>query len=553
MLHFMKKISSTVSASLLALLLVFGLLPVGLAWGDEPSAPGASTAQSAEGADTTQTNSADADATGGAAGAHGASADGSTDGTNGADDAPAPDSASESLLVWAALDDDTVFSTLTQAEDAGVIVAPSNDFASYVADEIIVVYAEEEALVKEIAAVEEELANLSETDGVPTTEVLAADFEGQPLATVMLPEDVSVEDALLVAANSDSVVFAQPNFLYLPLAAPAPHIPNDPMTKSSSYNYQWAHDAVNDFQAWGFIDQKYSSSPRPVVSIGVLDTGMRLDHEDLVNATATGASGTLAWDAGRQQSLEVTANDPSITTDWYGDFNGHGTHVAGIAAAVADNNKGGAGSSYNSKVIPISLVDPDTGGLDTATIVVGINYLLGLPSSANVRVINMSLGGVEEDPFFHAAVIRANNAGILCVVAAGNINLSQGFTPGVTIYPASWPEVISVANLQQNSTRSSTSEYHATLDIAAPGTSLWSSYLSSSTSYVSMDGTSMASPLVAGIAALLFTYDPDITTAQAKQVLYDSARDRMSSDAADALGWDPYYGWGAIDAAGALA
>jgi subtilisin family serine protease len=504
----------------LALLLVFSLMPIGIVWADDDAAQATDSDLIELESDTLDTEETS--------------------------------TAEESL----SSDADLSFESLAAAEAAGAIVAPPVDAQAFVSDEIIVVYAEDAQLDEEIALIEEEIGELSATAETPTTELIEGDYQGQSMATVTLPDDVTVQDALLAAANSESVFFAQPNFIYLPLAAPSPHIPNDPYATNTN---QWWLGAVNAFDAWGYFDEKYGlpASGRPNISIGIIDSGARLNHQDLAANLALDGSGIpYAWDAYRNRQLIISAQTASLNyLNYYGDFDtddGHGTHVSGIAAAVTDNNNRGAGVSYNSRLIPVQVVN-SSGGMTTDVITRGINYLLGLPASANLRVINMSLGATRvTDSVFHATVTKAYNAGVLVVASAGNIDNYYEYAGDIT-YPAAWSEVVSVASIRSDYRRSTWSQYNNYVNIAAPGESIGSTFMSGTNAFESMSGTSMASPVVAGIAALLFSYDPSLTPAQVKQILYNTARDRMTSDPYDAVGWDKYYGYGVVDARGALA
>ncbi|MDR2106828.1 MAG: S8 family serine peptidase, partial [Coriobacteriales bacterium] len=449
------------------------------------------------------------------------------------------------------------FTTLSEAEDAGAISPVPSDPQGYVADEVLVVLAGENAEASELAAVEESVVELSETDDAAEVELLSASSDEDPLALVELPADVSVEDALLQLANDENVAFAQPNYRYTLMDdefednpsgeeqlepadndsafEPLATYTNDPYASSAN---QWWLGAVKAYDAWD--RQKVNQT----ITIAIIDTGVRLTHDDLDDNILT----SLAWDAYRKQALTLSVSQSLIPNE--GDMNGHGTHVAGIAAAETNNNLLGAGVSYNAKILPINVFYTDKGGELTATTTSvrdAFDYIISRRNEANIRVVNMSFGGsakADNDSLLHAKIQTAKNLGILSVCAAGN---SGGSVPN---YPSDYEEVIAVTNVQQDGSSvviNNTSDHNAYKDIAAPGTNIKSTYYSNDTSFASLSGTSMATPVVSGIAALLFAKNPNLTPDQVKQVLYGTATDLGNP------GRDNHYGHGLVNASAALA
>ncbi|MDB5099701.1 MAG: peptidase [Cyanobacteria bacterium RYN_339] len=191
------------------------------------------------------------------------------------------------------------------------------------------------------------------------------------------------------------------------------------------------------------------------------------------------------------------------------DDNGHGTHTAGTMAAATNNGQGVAGVAGGCKVLAVKVMD-STGSGNTSGIISGITYA----TSHGAKVINLSLGGPQASQALHTAIQQAVNAGVVVVAAAGN----DGST--TSNYPAAYPEVISVGATDKNDARATFSTYGSTLAIAAPGTSILSTYKGGL--YKSLDGTSMASPHVAGVAALVRSLHPDWTVAQVRTALVNS-------------------------------
>jgi uncharacterized repeat protein (TIGR02543 family) len=452
---------------------------------------------------------------------------------------------------------DVTFATLSEATDAGAVAGVPSDPEAYVNNEIIVVLAGENAEARELASVEESLVELSETDAAVETELLSPDLDGSSTALVELPADVSVADALLQLANDESVAFAQPNFLYTLLddegfedeltAEDAPdweplQTTNDPLANDAN---QWWLGTVKAYDAWD------AQKTNGAVTVAVIDTGVRISHNDLKNNIHP-----LAYDAYRKQLLQKSINDKLNGLDgigYGGDDNGHGTHVAGIVAAQANNGLLGAGVSYNAKILPVAVSGPGS-SITTVTVRHAYDYVIAHRQDANIRVINISLGGYGSegnDPQIHNKIKEAKSAGILTVCAAGNADTST------VCYPSDYEEVTSVVSVDKNRQHSSFSDHNEFKDIAAPGGEkpmngvagdyLLSTDNSGDGATETRYGTSMAAPVVSGIAALLFARNPGLTPDQVQQVLYNTTEDR------GVTGRDDYYGHGLVNAQAAVA
>jgi subtilisin family serine protease len=235
--------------------------------------------------------------------------------------------------------------------------------------------------------------------------------------------------------------------------------------------------------------------------VAVLDSGIDSNHPDLRD--------NIRADLGRN----FVPN--SAPTD-YIDRNGHGTHVAGTIGAVGNNSLGLAGVCWKAAIIPIKVIG-DNGAGTTTAIINGLNYAAGSPA----KVLNMSLGRPgAASPLETEAMNRVVNAGKLVIVAAGNENANNDVVPG---FPATFPSPnrISVAAVGPNGELADFSNFGATsVDIAAPGVRIWSTYLNSS--YDELDGTSMASPHVAGATALFWSYAPRLSANEVKEFLINN-------------------------------
>jgi subtilisin family serine protease len=293
-----------------------------------------------------------------------------------------------------------------------------------------------------------------------------------------------------------------PNYVYTSSLTP-----ND---ASYSVLYGLTQTKTND--AWNFTTGSAS------VVVAVIDTGVQYTHPDLAANTWTNP-GEVAGDS--------TDNDGNgYVDDVHGfdfvtgdgdplDQNGHGTHVAGTIGAVGNNSIGVVGVNHTVSIQALRVLDASGSGF-TSDIIEAVNY-----AAANgADVINMSLGGPGYSPVFEAAIRDAGTAGVLVVVAAGNESANNNVTPS---YPANYglSNMISVAATDDEDRLASFSNYgSSTVQLAAPGVSIASTYPSSSYAYLS--GTSMASPHVAGAAALIKAANPALNAASLRALILDN-------------------------------
>jgi serine protease len=253
------------------------------------------------------------------------------------------------------------------------------------------------------------------------------------------------------------------------------------------------------------------------VTVAVLDTGVDLDHPDLIARLVLG--------------YDVVNGDPLPDDD-----NGHGTLVAGIVAATPDNGRGIAGVAGAASIMPVKVLDSGGNG-DDATIASGITWAV----DNGADIVNLSLGGPGASQVLEEAVAYANAADVLVVAAAGN---TGDGTPQV---PAAIPAVVAVGATgdAQDAARFSTRGWW--VDVAAPGIAIVTTRWGLLESYSDgATGTSFATPIVSGVAALVRSHQPGLTQAQVARRLRATARDRGPH------GIDTYFGFGVIDALGAV-
>ncbi len=271
------------------------------------------------------------------------------------------------------------------------------------------------------------------------------------------------------------------------------------------------------------------------VTVAVVDTGADYAHPDLAPALLPGRNLVSAPSAGCAGG--ATAQDD----------NGHGTHVTGTIAAAGDNGRGIAGMAFGVRVLPLKVSDCKGVGYvsDTAT---GITTA----SDAGARVINLSLGSDSPSSTLQAAVDRATGRGALVVAAAGNCGVTTTRCPTANIlsYPAAYPNVLAVGATDKNDQPANFSTAGVNVAVSAPGVAILSTYPTTLPStlpgYALFSGTSMATPHVAGLAALLVSSVPSATVTQLRTAIVSTAKD------VGPPGIDTKTGSGRIDSLAAL-
>ncbi|MEB3196769.1 MAG: S8 family serine peptidase [Candidatus Sericytochromatia bacterium] len=314
-------------------------------------------------------------------------------------------------------------------------------------------------------------------------------------------------------------------------------VTNDPDTVR-----QWAHatDTANTVGAWALVPPASQAS----VVIAVLDTGLDITHDEFAPERIRGTFNGLEEEAGATDTSDVTDDD------------GHGTHVAGIAAASGGNNIGGAGVAWGAGILPVKVLGP-MGGTDTAILLGMIHAMNWRPDpddGSRVRVMNMSLGAQGEGaasvgPLYTEAVALARLAGVVVVIAAGN-----GGQPFVES-PANTPLAVAVGSTHHHLGLEGVSSFSSggtRLDLVAPGENIYSTIPGND--YDTFSGTSMAAPYVAGLVALI-TARYDAQNLRTNATFVDLVRHRLTKSAKDIgpPGRDNLSGWGRVDARRAVA
>ncbi len=316
------------------------------------------------------------------------------------------------------------------------------------------------------------------TDSEEEAEVVAAAFGGTlesygyGVAVIQLAENRTVVQAVAAAADKYMKLPAVwPNYYKYSFATY-----NDPALKDWNTNWQWQHKFVGSKTAW---ENGYTGKG---VKLGVIDTGVLNSHEEF--------GSRLVKHVNMSSSSAVAS-----TTD----VDGHGTHVSGIAAASVNNNKGGAGIAPEASLYVYGLCD-SKGGMSTAAMLRAVN----LAVTDKLDVINMSLGSTYYSADEEKVIKAAYDAGVAVFVAAGNDGAN------VHNYPASCDGACSIASLQADGTKSSFSNYNDKVQLAFPGSDIYSTSASGSSQYEYMSGTSMACPVATGVAAVILSGAADI-------------------------------------------
>ncbi len=302
---------------------------------------------------------------------------------------------------------------------------------------------------------------------------------------------------------------------------------DDAVSNDPSMSQLWGMTKIDTADAWN-ITTGATGANRVVVA--VIDTGVDYTHPDLAANIWT----NTAEIAGNG----VDDDHDGFVDDVHGynfvsnngnpmDDNGHGTHVSGTIAAVGNNSLGVSGVNWSASIMALKFMD-STGSGYLSDAIRAINYatMERTQYGVNVRVINASWGGGGFSSAMQTAIQAANDAGIMFVAAAGNSGTNND---AVAQYPANYspPNVISVAASDQNDQLASFSCYGATtVDLAAPGVSIYSTLPNNRYGYYS--GTSMATPMVSGVAALAWAYKPNASVADIRNAILQGV-DKVSS------------------------
>ncbi|WP_062263963.1 S8 family peptidase [Endozoicomonas arenosclerae] len=366
---------------------------------------------------------------------------------------------------------------------------------------------------------------------------------GRDKEIIEIGGSVNINDAQILAdslEDNPQVAFAEPDYIMQIM-----RVPND-----SRYNEQWHYfestAGSNLPAAWDI------TTGRSDVIVGVIDTGI-VYHKDIDGNVVSGhdfiSHSWIANDGGGRDQNAIDSGDAITSAGACGYSNGqpvppaptesswHGTHVSGTIAAESNNSTGVAGVAWNAKVMPLRALGR-CGGY-TSDIIDAMRWAAGLDvygmsrNTNPVKVINMSLGGFSYScpQSYQNAINEVVSAGVTVVVAAGNENTNVAYAT-----PANCSNVITVGAIDRGGDRSWYSNYGSNVDISAPGgetryygngvlsTANAGATAATQDNYEYYQGTSMATPHVAGVAALMYSINPNLTPARVEEIIKLNAR-----------------------------
>jgi subtilisin family serine protease len=345
-----------------------------------------------------------------------------------------------------------------------------------------------------------------------------------------------IQKAVEEYKSKSEVVEAQPNQVFEALAVPNDYYYNS--TSLFSYGDLWGLNKIQAANAWD------TTTGSDSVIVAVVDTGVDYNHPDLKDHILKNNNQIVGYDYYNNDSNPM-------------DDNGHGTHVAGTVGAVGNNDTNHStdsgtrlvGVNWKVKIIPIKFLSSDGRGYTDDAV---SSWQFAVDNGA--KVINNSWGGYVSDPALTDSANYVYNSGVVNVAAAGNDNIDA-----YTHSPSSIPSVVAVAATNHNDVKSCFSNFGASVDVAAPGGdsgSCANDFILSTRSSQSNDwfpptpnsyyaiakGTSMASPHVAGLAALVSAAHPTFTVEEIRAAI------RLGADDVTGVAWDPKIGHGRINA-----
>lgn len=429
----------------------------------------------------------------------------------------------------------------------------------YVEDEVLVVFEDEVSEKKAESIVEDADVPAENVEEIVAPEASSAPEE-TPYLVTLDDKETSVEDAVEELEKDRDVAYVQPNYLYTTEedTSTSEAKPADDEFRSK----QWNLDYINAEKAWEYIDQREEAGKEHIseepIKIATLDSGLSVDHEDLYYNIDWEHCVTVAGESGPDYP-------PYSNSDLQ---DGHGTGVAGVIAATSNNGIGIAGVAAGTtndliQLMGINVFQNYKGGQSAATtddIIKGIEYAC----VNDAKVINMALGhsygeddgngNPHDDELLQGAIETAvKEHDVTFVATAGNTKDQSGW------YPSDFDHVISVINTVEyedawsKECKASGSSYGAQKDLSAPGSNIWRTVLPEDDEsdptddlYDPGNGTSMAAPHVAAVAAMVLYVNPQLTSQQVYDILCGTTTDLYTG------GFDIYTGYGNVDAYAAV-
>lgn len=360
---------------------------------------------------------------------------------------------------------------------------------------------------------DEEIPDIIDDERMSVTTVLPY-TDDRKIVKISISLEDTVDNAIEKLESNENIEYIEKDQVYT-----NDYILGD-YIDDTKYEELYHMNLIKSVEAWKLL----GTTDHEKIKVAVIDTGIDIEHEDLKNVI--------------NQDLSVRVTADGIICPLKGDNGTHGTHVSGIIAAEANNGIGvsGVGSALDNSAVDLIGIGCDAGTgsyFSTINIYRAIKYAV----ENGARVINMSLGG-QGDPsnIYQNAVTMAVNSGCVVVCAAGNDNSNEYY------YPSDCEGAISVIALDQTGeSRASFSNYGASKNkISAPGQPVYSTIPDNG--YENYAGTSMASPVVASVAGMVLSVNPELTVNEVKDIIYNSADD-INGD-----GYDDEFGYGRVNA-----
>ncbi len=354
--------------------------------------------------------------------------------------------------------------------------------------------------------------------------------------TVSLSADQDPEQVIKAYQNSGFVESAEPVYEYGIASTPNDQFFNETGTWNQAYSDQWGLQAMQMEKAWNV--SRGSSD----IIVAVIDTGLDYTHPDIIDNVWHNTSGIFDGLENDDMGWNFVDDNNNIM-----DTHGHGTHVAGIIGAVGNNAMGITGVCWQVKIMALKGLSDSGNGASTS-----LARAIAYAADHGARVINISWGGYGTSALIQDALDYAYNHNCVIVAAAGNNNTDAG-----RFFPGNYIHAICVAACDANGQKASFSNYGAIVDVTAPGVDILSLRAKGTdmshneadivgVNYYRASGTSMATPFVSGLAALILAKDSEFTNLQVEDAIIKSANDLGQA------GKDDYYGYGEVDAARAL-
>lgn len=468
-----------------------------------------------------------------------------------------------------------------------------DDQTEYEEDEVIIVYKDDKVNLNKVH--KEDTKNLNDTEeamkdlGIKKQEEIATDVkQDETVVVAQLPKETSVEEAIEELEDTSKVAHVQKNYIYRTMSATSGQSISDTEVNDEKQSYAYYLQQMNFQKSWSLAradGSQYNATGKPI-TVAVIDTGINYDkkyrHEDLQDVSDGGnILYEYAYDATRGDFLSSKGTDWLNKNGTFIDYVGHGTEVASLISATANNGKGIAGVSYNGQVLPINVFSTPTiavnedgddcieGSCTSMDLINAYTYILKNADKLNIKVINMSLGGElnSYDYIFQDYIDQAHEKGILSIASAGNGDMYGNVS--TKMYPASLNHVVSVGATDEKHEICDFSQRNSEVDLTASGSGIavcfgglipdsesvkkgvvtkatWPTENYNTTSYAQVMGTSFSAPMVSGAAALIYATDKTISPDEVEYILEYSSVDLGPQ------GRDNSYGYGELDAYAAV-